>query len=559
MNAPRKENLTRALGALLACALLPSAARGAFEDVDAGPRASAMAGAYAAQSEGLSSIFYNPAGVIGVTKYEVSLAQQKLYMGLTDGSSISRSAIAAGSPLMLKDSYWGTAAIGLDTLSLDSLYSESRIRLGWAYPLKEKIWIGLAIARMSVTYGSDSYTAVNPVLASATGASAMGLDLGAIYSTESADFGLSVQNANEPDLGIKYPNKVDRKITLGAALKRAAFTWDADLAMAGSDVKIKTGAELPVMREKFSDRLRARAGLGLGSRDFRAVTAGFGYSGGSYRIDYSFNYPLSGISGTMGSHQLGVVVAWGQARGPLADRRDPYAEEEKAPEPAPGAGGPGTGGEGMELKKGPSNADKSKAAKHLREAQDDIRKGDYASAAKGFRKADELLVDNQSVKETLAMLETVSAAVPDATQRTEKDELLRKSVGRLMAKNTDAVLYVTYARQKWPKDAAAARLYNIIAREFPETASELRLLPGITIIDQLLQDALDFIRNGRFIQAISTLQRVLQLEPDNIAALTRMGSAYWAIDKKDLARENWQRVLQLDPNNTEVNQFMKMN
>jgi Flp pilus assembly protein TadD len=102
-------------------------------------------------------------------------------------------------------------------------------------------------------------------------------------------------------------------------------------------------------------------------------------------------------------------------------------------------------------------------------------------------------------------------------------------------------------------------LYNLISREFPETASELRILPGITIIDQLLQDALDFIRNGRFIQAISTLQRVLQLEPDNIPALTRMGSAYWAMEKKDIARKNWRRVLELDPGNTEVHQFMKMN
>ena len=156
-------------------------------------------------------------------------------------------------------------------------------------------------------------------------------------------------------------------------------------------------------------------------------------------------------------------------------------------------------------------------------------------------------------------MSSVNSILPDAASTTSRDDLIRKSINRYVDKNTDAVLYITYARQKWPKDIAIARLYNVIVREFPETASGLRMLTGITIIDQLLQDALDFIRTGRFIQAISILQRVLQLEPDNIPALTRMGSAYWAMEKKDIARQNWERVLELDPNNKEVLQFMEMN
>ena len=156
-----------------------------------------------------------------------------------------------------------------------------------------------------------------------------------------------------------------------------------------------------------------------------------------------------------------------------------------------------------------------------------------------------------------ASLLTQGAA--QALTNAERDDLLRKAVNRYADKNTDAMLYITYARQRWPKDASVGRLYNIIAKEFPETAANLRILPGITVIDQLLQDALDFIRTGRYIQAVSTLQRVLQLEPDNIPALTRMGSAYWAMEKKDIARANWQKVLDLDPENREVMMFLKQN
>lgn len=544
------------LSALCLSALLAAPARAAFEDVDTGARATAMAGAYAAQSEGVSSIFYNPAGIIGMTRYEAVLSQEKLFMGLTDGSSLSRGGLAVGAPVVFSGKYWGNAAFAWDTLSLDSLYSESRIRLGYARPIKENIHIGFALARMGVTYGSDEYTAVNPVLASATGKSAMGIDLGVIYSLPSMDLGLSILNANEPDLGIKYPNKVSRKISLALARKREAFTLDFDLAISGSDLRLKTGAEIPLMAEKFKSRVQARGGFSLGSRDYRSASAGFGYNGGAYRVDYSFVYPLSGISGTMGSHQLGVVVAWGEARGPMAGRK---LKEEGLKEREKGGGVQGDGTPVDPVRTEPTKGDILRAEQLKLTAGSAMKRGAYKEAEKNYKKADELLIKDQEAKDALAKASLIAEIIPDATAPTDKDDLIRKAVSRYLDRNTDAVLYITYAHQRWTKDTALTRLYNIVAREFPETASGMRILPDITIIDQLLQDALDFIRTGRYIQAIGTLQRVLQLEPGNIPALTRMGSAYWAMEKKDVAKKNWEKVLELDPDNKEVLEFMKMN
>ena len=566
--AHRNGNIMRnILSALCLSALLAAPARAAFEDIDTGARATAMSGAYAAQSEGVSSLFYNPAGIMGLTRYEVALSQEKMFMGLSDGSSLSRGGLALGAPLVLGGTYRGSAAFGWDTLSLDSLYSESRMRLGYAYPLKENLWAGIALARLGVTYGTDP---LYPILNGVTTKSALGLDLGIIYSLESMDLGLAIQNANEPDLGILYPNKVSRKISLALARKREAFTLDFDLAVSGSDLRLKTGAEIPLMAEKFESRLQARGGFSLGSRDYRAASAGFGYSGGGYRVDYSFVYPLSGISGTMGSHQLGVIVAWGEARGPMADRKDREEwNKEKAGRGGGGAGGKGGAGGGgggsgegdgaAAVRTEPTRLDIIKAEKLLPEARSALRRGAYAAAEQAFKKADELLIKDAAVKDALAKTAAIADIMPDATAATDKEDLVRKSVNRYMDRNTDAVLYITYARQKWPRDITLPRLYNIMAREFPETAAGMRLLPDITIIDQLLQDALDFIRTGRYIQAIATLQRVLQLEPGNIPALTRMGSAYWAMDKKDVARKNWEKVIELDPNNKEVLEFMKMN
>lgn len=537
----------------LTCA---AGAGAAFEDVETGARASAMAGAFSAVGEDSAALFYNPAGITGMSRYEVSLAQEKLYSGLTDGSSIMRTALSLGTPLMLGGTYRGALAFGYDSLSLDSLYSESRMRLAYGYPVKENLWVGLSLARMSLTYGSDQYTALNPVLTSAAGKSGMGLDLGVIMKRGRMDYALAILNANEPDLGIKYPNKVARKIDLGLALNAEALTWAFDVVVSGKDLKLKTGVEIPLLKESLGGHLLVRGGFALGSRDFRAATAGFGYSGGSYSVNYALIYPLSGISGTMGNHMLGVTFAWGAPRGPMADRKKD-TEKEKTDKGKGVAGGAGEPVAAPRTEATP--AERVKGYKSVKDARNAIRRGAYAEALEIFKKADYLLISDPEVKDMLAKMVTLKAIIPEAPNSDERDDLVRKSINRYTDKNTDAVLYITYARQRWPKDPAVARLYGVISREFPETAAGLRILPGITVIDQLLQDALDFIRNGRFIQAISTLQRVLQLEPDNIPALTRMGSAYWAMEKKTIARKNWQRVLELDPENREVIQFLRQN
>lgn len=560
-NAGMKKLIPAALLSLLCAA----SARAAFEDVETGARAAAMSGALTAQPAGVSSLFYNPAGVIGLTRYEAALSQEKLFAGLSDGSSLSRGGVAFGAPLYIGGAYWGSAAFGWDVLSLDSLYSESRMRLAYAYPVRDNLWAGLAVARLGVTYGTDDYSALNPVFNSATEKSALGIDLGAIYSMETMDLGLSIQNANEPDLGIKYPSKVDRKISLGLARNRETYTWDFDLVFAGGDLKLKTGAELPVRDGFLGGRLLARGGLALGSREYRAASAGFGYRGDTYSIDYAFSYPLSGIAGTMGSHQLGAHFAFGTPRGPLndikqreADRKEKEAYEKQEAEKARKELEAGTGA-GVTQKTGPTKEEIAEGNNLARQARVAMRKGLYAEAYEGFKKADVLLISDQGVKDFLAKMLAVKTILPQAASAEERDDLIRKSLNRYADKITDAVLYITYARQKWPKDTALLKLYYVVAQEFPETAAGMRMLPGISIIDQLLQDALDFIRNGRYIQAISTLQMALQLEPDNIPALTRMGSAYWAMEKKDVAREKWQRVIELDPKNKEVIQFMKMN
>ena len=56
----------------------------------------------------------------------------------------------------------------------------------------------------------------------------------------------------------------------------------------------------------------------------------------------------------------------------------------------------------------------------------------------------------------------------------------------------------------------------------------------------------------------SACRQVLDLEPSNVLALTRMGSAYWVMGAKDTARKLWQEAQKLDPSNPELQEFIKL-
>jgi cytochrome c-type biogenesis protein CcmH/NrfG len=51
-------------------------------------------------------------------------------------------------------------------------------------------------------------------------------------------------------------------------------------------------------------------------------------------------------------------------------------------------------------------------------------------------------------------------------------------------------------------------------------------------------------------------QDVLDLEPNNTTALEIMGSAFYMMEQKDKALSIWRRVLEIDPANKAVKEFI---
>ncbi len=76
------------------------------------------------------------------------------------------------------------------------------------------------------------------------------------------------------------------------------------------------------------------------------------------------------------------------------------------------------------------------------------------------------------------------------------------------------------------------------------------------LIAQYMEKAQEAMLNGDYQGALRQVNLVLLTRPDHPQAHTMKGSIYYAMGNYSLANDEWERVLQLDPSNQEVRQFM---
>ena len=73
---------------------------------------------------------------------------------------------------------------------------------------------------------------------------------------------------------------------------------------------------------------------------------------------------------------------------------------------------------------------------------------------------------------------------------------------------------------------------------------------------QYLEKAQSAMLEGNYNEALKQVNLVLTVQPDHVKAHEMKGSIYYAMGSYQLANEEWERVLTLDPSNEEVRGFM---
>ena len=186
----------------------------------------------------------------------------------------------------------------------------------------------------------------------------------------------------------------------------------------------------------------------------------------------------------------------------------------------------------------------------------EYRGGQYRLALDTFREAERLLPEDDAITELRRKLEAVTPIVEAEPGKSQQSSLIRLAISRYLENDPKRALNaLIYAEEKKIERPELVRLRRLVENSHPDVRMP-QISPGIGLVDYKLQATLEAIYDGRYLTAISECSDVLDLEPENVLALTRLGSAYYAMNERDKAQKIWTKALQLDPQNDILKKFL---
>ena len=497
-----------------------------------------MANTYVAMGDDAAGMFYNTAGLVNLQRPELITNYGQLHMGLSEGN-ISQSLVAFGMPLKKMR---GGLGIGWTSLSLDDLYREEMVELGYTVKVTSGTSVGIGIKSMGIKYGEDIYTALNSVFDIGNSKTAMGVDVGIMKNVGDVGggggyrLGVSLLNVNRPDMGIKYESRMPVEGKIGINFYSWYWNMGGELDyLEGDGLTASIGGERWMMEE----RLALRGGVRFGVREYRKVSLGMSYGDTWYRVNYAFIYPLSSLAAGMGTHKIDFAVYMGKKAISKEEKEVLRRIEAESFEVAPEV--------------------KTKVVDLLEDARKEVEKGRFMKAEEMLKGAERIWKDNAEVRGLLEKIGTVSLMYPEVDDKDQKTRLVKTAIVAYMEKKgKEALNRIRYASQLWPGDRDILQMRLVIEKEFGEQAAADKLVPGLNMVEQKLQQALEYIYDGKFVSAITLCEEVLDLEPRSVLGLMRLGSAYWAMGNSPKARGVWREALKYDPRNDQLLKFLEM-
>jgi tetratricopeptide (TPR) repeat protein len=140
-------------------------------------------------------------------------------------------------------------------------------------------------------------------------------------------------------------------------------------------------------------------------------------------------------------------------------------------------------------------------------------------------------------------------------------DMLRKALANHISHTGNkkaSIVASWYAYQLEQGNKAIAAVQNFLEKQHPTVVRSLEPpVRDMNIIEQYLFAALNHIYEGRYDLAIQESSIIITLQPKNTLALKRLGSAYFALGRKEKARQAWKKALKISPKDKELDQFIK--
>ncbi|MBI5202168.1 MAG: tetratricopeptide repeat protein [Elusimicrobia bacterium] len=157
-------------------------------------------------------------------------------------------------------------------------------------------------------------------------------------------------------------------------------------------------------------------------------------------------------------------------------------------------------------------------------------------------------------------LEQVSKIVPEAPQDAGKAwRVALLGIKGFLLMPQDLKLAhngLRYASELQPGSADFGALLALVRTEYPPLVTDDDVTPGMKLMEHKHLVALHHIYDARYHAAIPVLQEILQLEPNDLVALKRLGTAFFSLGRKPQAKEAWQRALRLAPKDQVLQEYL---
>lgn len=189
-----------------------------------------------------------------------------------------------------------------------------------------------------------------------------------------------------------------------------------------------------------------------------------------------------------------------------------------------------------------------------------IEKGGYIEAQEHNLKLLDLDSSNKEYKQVMKKLKKIVNIFSSVSKNKRVARLVRQSVQAYVLEPVDidfSFSSVRLARQLDKNNEQIKKFYKMLKAEYPPYAKKHAEIEGVNVLDRILQNSLNYIYQGQYVEAITECNRALKLDPGNLLAMKRLGSAYFALGNKKQAYKIWGKALKLNPSDKELKKFLK--
>ena len=196
-----------------------------------------------------------------------------------------------------------------------------------------------------------------------------------------------------------------------------------------------------------------------------------------------------------------------------------------------------------------------------------ISEGYYQDAGKELALLISRQPENKTWNKIAEKLNLVINVIPELTGEDLMSIIVRKGVLSFLKpveNPSDALVKIHYAMEKSKDNGLYARLYSVLKNYYPELSKTDEIPAGFTLVTYKLYKSLNFIYDGHYDNAIKEANEVLDLEPENVLALKRLGSALYCMGKAEnkpeaieKARDIWRKVIKLSIDDKEIKEFLE--